>query len=162
MGLDVVSLDVFRPILLLFDQSRSKYTSLLEFYDAFQHTEPTAKDDSRPFGKYWLQHMKQQSNCFPSLLNFGTISDGESFPSTSSICQRMPDNEQHTVWYSLPNGHGFRGTNIHPGQLYLLVHVLLDSSKQLTQLGVTCSVMLVFHTSNFSRTSQKRSQKAGG
>ena len=85
---------------------------------------------------------------FPSLWNFGSISDWESFPSTSSICQRMPDNEQHTVWYSLPNGHGFHGTNIHPGQLYLLVHVLMDLSKQLTQLGVNCSVMLVFHASN--------------
>ena len=162
MGLDVISLDVFWPILPLFDQSGSIYTSLLEFYDAFQHTEPTVQDGSHPFGKYWLQHTKQESNCFSSLWNFGTISDGESFPSTSSICQRMPDNEQHTVWYSLPNGHGFHGTNIHPGQLYLLVHVLMDLSKQLTQLGVNRSVMLVFHASNISRTSQKRSRKAGG
>ena len=138
------------------------YTSLLEFYDAFQHTEPTVKDDSHPFRKYWLQHTKQQSNCFSFVVEFWDDLDGESFPSTSSICQRMPDNEQHTVWYSLPNGHGFRGTNIHPGQLYLLVHVLMDSSKQLTQLGVNCSVMLVLHASNISQTSQKRSRKAGG
>ena len=71
MGLDVISLDVFRPILPLFDQSRSIYTSLLEFYDAFQHTEPTVKDDSHPFGKYWLQHTKQQSNCL--FLHFGIL-----------------------------------------------------------------------------------------
>ena len=90
------------------------------------------------------------------------ISDGESFPSTSSICQRIADNEQHTVWYSLPNGHGFLGTNIHRGQLYLFVHVLMDSSKQLTQLGVYCSVILAFHVSMISQTSQKRSLKAGG
>ena len=44
--------------------------------------------------------------------------------------------EQHTVWYSLPNGHGVQGTNILPGQLYSFFHVLMDSSKQLTQLGV--------------------------
>ena len=90
------------------------------------------------------------------------ISDGESFPSTSSICHRIPDNEQHTVWYSLPKGHGFLGTNIHPGQLYLFVHVLMDSSKQLTQLGVNCSIILEFQASSTSRTTQKRSLKAGG
>ena len=82
-------------------------------------------------------------------------------PSTSSICQRRPDNEQHTVWYSFPNGHGFCGTNIHPGQLYLFVHVLMYSSKQLTQLGVNCSIILAFHASMISLTSQKRSLKAG-
>ena len=90
------------------------------------------------------------------------ISDGESFPSTSSICHRIPDNEQHTMWYSLPKGHGFWVTNIHPRQLYLLVKVLMDLSKQLTQLGVNCSVMLEFHASSTSCTSQKRSLKAGG
>ena len=90
------------------------------------------------------------------------ISDGESFPSTSSICQRRPDNEQHTMWYSLQNGHGFGGTNIHPGQLYLFVHVLMYSSKQLTQLGANCSVILAIHASMISQTSQKRSLKAGG
>ena len=90
------------------------------------------------------------------------ISNGESFPSTSSTCHRIPDNEQHTVWYSLSKCHGFRGTNIHPGQLYLLVQLLMDSSKQLTQLGVNCYVMLEFHASSTSRTSQKRSLKAGG
>ena len=90
------------------------------------------------------------------------ISNGESFPSTSSICHRIPDNEQHTVWYSLPKGHGFWGTNIHPGQLYLFVQVLMDLSKQLTQMGVNCSVTLEFHASSTSRTYQKRSLKAGG
>ena len=69
--------------------------------------------------------------------------------------------EQHTVWYSLPNGHGFRGPNIQPGQLYLFVHVLMDLSKQLTQLGVNCSIMLLFHAFRISQTSQKRSMKAG-
>ena len=83
-------------------------------------------------------------------------------PSKSSIYQRIPDNEQHTVWYSFPNGHGFHGTNIHPWQLYLFVDVLMDSSKQLTQLGVNCSVILAFHASMISLTSQKQSLKAGG
>ena len=72
---------------------------------------------------------------FPLLLNLGMIVDGASFPSTNSSCQTMPNNEQHTVWYSLPKGHGFLGMNIHPGQVYLFIHVLMDSSKQLTQLG---------------------------
>ena len=70
------------------------------------------------------------------------IVDGASFPTTNSSCQRMPNNEQHVVWYSLQKGHGFLGTNIHPGQVHLFVHVLMDSSKQLTQLGVNCSTML--------------------
>ena len=79
------------------------------------------------------------------------ISDGESLPSMRSICQRIPDNEQHTVCYSFPNVHGFCGTNIHPGP-----------SKQLTQLGVNCSVILAFHASMISLTSQKQSLMAGG
>ena len=90
------------------------------------------------------------------------IPDGESLPSMSSIYQRIPDNEQHTVWYSFPNGQGFHGTNIHPEQLYLFVHGLMDSSKQLTQLGVNCSVILASQASMISLTSQKKSLKAGG
>ena len=90
------------------------------------------------------------------------IPDGESLPSTSSIRQRIPDNRQHTVWYSFPNGHSFHRTNIHPGQLDLFIHVLMDSSKQLTQLGVNCSVILAFHAYMISLISQKQSLKAGG
>ena len=82
--------------------------------------------------------------------------------------QRVPSAKEYQTmsntpcWYSLPNGHGFLGTNIHPGQLYLFVHGLMDSSKQLTQLGVNCSVILAFHASMISQTSQKQSLKAGG
>ena len=89
------------------------------------------------------------------IVELGMISDGEFLPSMSSICQRIPDNDQHTVSYSFPNGHGFHGTNIHPGQLYLFIHVLMDSSKQLTQLGVNCSVLLASQASMISRTCQK-------
>ena len=56
----------------------------------------------------------------------------------------------------------FWGTNIHPGQLYLLVQVLMDSYKQLTQLGVNCSVKLEFHASSTSCITQKQSLKVGG
>ena len=83
-------------------------------------------------------------------------------PQAPSATNRIPDNEQHTMWYSLPKGHSFWGTNIHPGHLYLLVQVLMDLSKQLTQLGVNCSIMLEFYVSSTSCTSQKRSLKAGG
>ena len=81
--------------------------------------------------------------------------------------QRAPSAKEYqtmsnTLWYSFPNGHGFHGTNIHPGQLYLFIHVLMDSSKQLTQLGVNCSVIFAFHASMISLASQKQSLKAGG
>ena len=128
----------------------------------FSTQKPLSSTTIFPFPKIGSKTRSNNPTVFPSLLNFETSWDGASFPSTSSICQRMPDNEQHTVWYSLPKGQGFLGTNIHPGQLYLLVQVLIDLSKQLTQLGVNCSVMLAFHASKISQTSQKRSLKAGG
>ena len=148
MGLYFCSLDVFWPIFTFFDQSRCIHTTFFEFYNFPQHTEATVKDNNHSLGKHWLQNTKQQSNYFPFIAELWDDLRWGIFAFYQLYCQRMPDKEQHTVWYSFPKGQGFLGMNIHPGQLYLLVHVLMDSPKQLTQLGVNCSVMLVFHASN--------------
>ena len=49
----------------------------------------------------------------------------------------------------VPNGHGFHGTNIQPGQVYLFVQTLMDSSKQFAHPGMkfhsySCSNRLTF------------------
>ena len=55
----------------------------LQLNNPLQHAKATVQDHHITTGKDGLQHMKQQSNNF---------SDGESFPSTSSIYQRF-------LWY---------------------------------------------------------------
>ena len=153
MLLDELTLNVFRPVLPLFYESRSINTMLFKFNISLQHTQATVKNHNIAPSKDGLQHLKQQSNSFSLTVEFGMVVDGASFPSTNSSCQRMPANEHHTMWYLLPKGHGVLGTNIHPGQVYLFIHVLMDSSKQLTQPSVNCSTNFVLHTFNMSLTS---------
>ena len=50
------------------------------------------------------------------------------------------------VWYSFNFGCGFIGTNIHTGQVNLLVHIEIDSYKQDTHEGMNTSFMQYFHT----------------
>ena len=59
---------------------------------------------------------------------FVVFSGGLSFPSMIPLLQ------QHMEWYSLPSGHGLRGTNICPGHMYFFVHDDLDLSRQFTNL----------------------------
>ena len=78
-------------------------------------------------------------------------------------CVQMISESTHPVsWYSLPNGHSFHGTNINPGQVYLLTHLLILSSMQLIQLSTKMLAIFLFQQSNISRTSQNRSQNSGG
>ena len=63
------------------------------------------------------------------------FSFGQSLPSTSSTAYITPDVQQQMVWYSFPRGQGFLGTTIWPGQVYLLVHGNIDSSRQDTHPG---------------------------
>ena len=85
-----------------------------------------------------------------------------SFPSHSSTTQMILESAQPASWYSLPNGHGFRGTNINPGQVFSLTHLLILSSMQLIQLGTKLLAILLFQQSNISQTSQNRSWNSGG
>jgi hypothetical protein len=41
----------------------------------------------------------------------------------------IPVLPEQTVWYSFPNGQGFRGTNMNQGQVCMFVHVDIDLSK---------------------------------
>ena len=41
----------------------------------------------------------------------------------------MPDNPQHAIWYSLPNGHSLRGQNTHPGQVHRLFQMDIYSLR---------------------------------
>ena len=53
---DVVPLDVFWPIPLLFDQSGGINTSLLQLNDALQHTTPAVQNNNMSFAKQGLQN----------------------------------------------------------------------------------------------------------
>ena len=74
----------------------------------------------------------------------------------------MSESAQPASWYSLPNGHGLRGMYMNPGQVNSLIHLEIDSSIVLIQLGEKFFDILSFHASINSCTSQKRSTKAGG
>ena len=86
----------------------------------------------------------------------------QSFPSHSSNAQMMSESAHPASWYSLPNCHGFCGTNINPGQVYSLTHLLMLSSMQLIQLSTKLSAIFLFQQSNISHTSQNRSWNSGG
>ena len=87
---------------------------------------------------------------------------GRSFLSCSSTAQMISESAHPASWYSLPNGHGFHGTNINPGQVYLLTHLLILSSMQLIQLGMKLLAIFLFQQSNISHTSQNQSWNSGG
>ena len=74
----------------------------------------------------------------------------------------MSQSAQPASWYSLPNGLGLHGTYMNPGQVNSLIHLEMDSSIVLIQLGEKFFDILSFHASINSRTSQKQSTKAGG
>ena len=44
---------------------------LFQFNNPLENTEPTVQDDDITPGKDGLQHMKQQSNSFPLIVEFG-------------------------------------------------------------------------------------------
>jgi hypothetical protein len=74
----------------------------------------------------------------------------------------MPDNPQHAVWYSLPNGHGLRGQNTHPGQVHRLFQMDIDSSRHKAQAETKTACMCSFHDEIISRICQNLSRNDGG
>ena len=87
---------------------------------------------------------------------------GQSFPSWSSNAQMMSESAYPESWSSLPNGHVFHGTNINPGQVYSLTHLLMLSLMQLIQLSTKLSAIFLFQQSNISHTSPNWSQNSDG
>ena len=98
----------------------------------------------------------RSSNCL--LLSWG----GWSFLSCKSKDQMMLESACPASWYLFLNGHGLRGRNINPGQVYSFNHFLIDSSMQLVQLGTKFVAMFLFHSSSTSHTSQNLSLYVGG
>ena len=83
-------------------------------------------------------------------------------PSTRSIPHMIPEVQQQTIWYSLPNGHGLWGTNMNPGHVNLFVQTLMLSSRQFTYPGIKFSTMLSPQASTICRISQNLSRYVGG
>ena len=141
--------------------SADAYTPL--FFNSiilFNMMNPLSNTTTEPVVKMGAKIHNNIPTVFPWLLCFGvgcSTARGASFPSTSSIPHILPKVEQHTEWYSLPNGCDFLGTNIHPGHVYLLVNGLMLSSRHETHEGVNCSAMFLFHSSTICCTSQKLS-----
>ena len=55
---------------------------------------------------------------------------GQYFPSCSSTALMISESAHPASWYSLPNGHGFHGTNIKPwASVFVdpLAHTLIDA-----------------------------------
>ena len=87
---------------------------------------------------------------------------GQAFPLCSSTAQMISESAHPVSWYSLPNGHSFHGTNISPGQVYSLTHLLILSPMQLIQLSTKLLALFLFQQSNISCTSQNQSRNSGG
>ena len=85
-----------------------------------------------------------------------------SLPSTRSIPHMIPEVQQQTIWYSLPNDHGLRGTNMNPGHVNLFVQTLMLSSRQFTYPGIKFSTMLSPQASTICLMSQNLSRYVGG
>ena len=58
MGFDVITLYIFGPVTLLFDQSTGKYSLLSQLNDPLENTKPTVEDHNKTLVVDWLQHMK--------------------------------------------------------------------------------------------------------
>ena len=56
---------------------------------------------------------------------------GASFHYTNSSCQKMPDNQQHTMWYSLPKG-SWVPWDKHPSWASIFVHPCAHGLNQTT------------------------------
>ena len=141
--------------------SADAYTPL--FFNStisFKTQKPLSNTTMEPLPKMGSKIHNNKPTVFPRLLCFGfgcSPARGASFPSTSSIPHIIPDMEQQTEWYSLPNRCGFLGTNIHPGHVYLFVHGLMLSFRHETHDGVNCSTIFLFHSSTICLTSQNLS-----
>ena len=132
--------------------SADAYTPLFFNYTMpFKTQKPLLNTTMEPLPKMGSRIHNNKPTVFLRLLCFGfgcSPARGASFPSTSSIPHKIPDMEQQTEWYSLPNGCGFLGTNILPGHVYLFVHGLMLSSRHETHDGVNCCAIFLFHSSN--------------
>ena len=119
-------------------------------------------DISCPFGRKGTYNIDLQSRSnsvapyFGSSVNSRATSFGLSFPSTSSTAYMRLEMQQQMEWYLLPRGHGFLGTHMWPGHVYLLVHGDMDSSRYDTHPGEKTAHILSFQALRRSCTSQKR------
>jgi hypothetical protein len=74
----------------------------------------------------------------------------------------IPNNPQHAVWYSLPNGWGLHGQNTHPGQVHWLNQIDIDSLKHKAHAALKIVCMCSFHIEIKSRICQNLSRNDGG
>ncbi len=74
----------------------------------------------------------------------------------------IPNNPQHAVWYSLPNGWGLHGKNTHPGQVHRLSQIDIDSSRHKAHAALKIVCMCLFHFEIKSQICQNLSRNDGG
>ena len=130
---------------------------------ALRMQNPLSRMNTLPLPQTGSVNLSKALTVFPRSSNCLLLScGGRSLPSRNSRDQMMLESAQPALWYSLPNGQGFRGTNINPGQVYSFSDLLIDSSIQLIQLGMKFVAMFLFHSSSISCTSQNLSLYVGG
>ncbi len=83
-----------------------------------------------------------------SLKSFAGASIGSSLLSIILREYSTPLKPQAMVWYSLPSGHSFCGTQQKPGQINLPMHLLMDSSNHEIHEGENLFPMFEFHAFN--------------
>jgi hypothetical protein len=73
----------------------------------------------------------------------------------------IPRTPQQIEWYLFPFGCGFLGANIQPGQVHIIVHRNIGSSKHNTQLELKHAAECLLKVSIISLKGWKGSLKAG-
>ena len=60
---------------------------------------------------------------------------GASLPSTNSTKNKILESGHEILCPSFLNGHGLRGTNMNPGQVYFLTHFIIEPPKEDIYMG---------------------------
>ena len=102
---------------------------------AFSTQNPLSNTNTFPVAQTGLVNQRRIPQVLPCSSN-SLLSKfaGQSLPSRKSMAQMMSESAHPASWYSLPNGHGLRGTYINPGHVYSFTHLDMLSSMPLIQV----------------------------
>ena len=114
-----------------------------------------SKKSALPYPQIVLVSLNNKPQVAPLLSLYAGLSNsfGRYYPSTNSSPNKIHDNLQYIVWYSLPNFQDLWGTNINPGQVYLLNQNYMNPLRHMIYSGVKYWPMFSFHMRSICLTS---------
>ena len=140
--LDFFAMDVFQPIVSLLDECTCKHSFLVQLNDCLQDAEPRVQNHHETQVEDWGQAYAVTNQLWGPfhLLPF--------YPThLVSLCLSMRLMPPHDSTQTTTNRVVFlyqmvkvslQGTNMNPGHVNWLVHMLMDSSRQFAYPGENC------------------------